>query len=837
MASPSLAARAAILGMPYDPNKKPDRLATVKAFELMDAKAMATSAGAIVRDTLADLGSVTNPPAHQMGWVTGDATAANNGIYENAGSPSAPNWLRRADLPYGLIHMINAGAGTADAIVATSALPLPVAPGAALLTVNIVADNTGSVTLNGKPLRTNSGNEISAGGLTAGSIHAFLDLGDHFRLLSDQASAAIVAQAEAEADRAEAARDSALGAVPNVFTATRAALAALDTTTVTAAYLTEPRREGQFLWTEGDFSAEVVKDEWGALFIASDDVSPEVGAWVRAGNWRQTGVPMAWFGFTSDVVLQGARAVGSPGNWTCEWGDFQDATDWLTAAGFPILIDDLYRFDGCWMVKSHARIIFAPGKGCMKCEVSDPVIGAFFTGDFSGGITAAAPVTDIKVWGLNIDCGYQQAMNGLGIPNFTRGRFHGITHIRNSRHSVLLLGGRAVQFEGDACEDIHISELDLLDCSIGINSQAMPEPSTYTAKHISYGKVTMRDVGMPFNIDCTTSGSETLDMRRMSTTIGEAVLYNCGRPQWLDSIDRMKGGIITGDRGSGLSIDWLRIVNDASYGLVGGLFKGTMYNVVVGQAEMIGQFYRIADFNYLDFITSASSASHPSSVEAHVICRGTVERILDTKTGGGTIGYCNLTVEIDPANISSGLVTADAGDYDSALLTLVDLSTGVRSPTRTARQIYGWGNSFDSLRGSITAKRFRRDMTDAEPRIFFTFPVPPNGRAAAVVNAACFGVASGSSAATVQTTARIAIARDGGGALTYAVATDDPAEALDGYASLALGFSVVEMDAGTAAIAISQSNSFGAELTVSASAEITLATAGGVVQITEAGIR
>lgn len=128
-------------------------------------------------------------------------------------------------------------------------------------------------------------------------------------------------------------------------------------------------------------------------------------------------------------------------------------------------------------------------------------------------------------------------------------------------------------------------------------------------------------------------------------------------------------------------------------------------------------------------------------------------------------------------------------------------------------------------------------MTDAEPRIFFTFPVPPNGRAAAVVNAACFGVASGSSAATVQTTARIAITRDGGGALTYAVATDDPAEALDGYASLALGFSVVEMDAGTAAIAISQSNSFGAELTVSASAEITLATAGGVVQITEAGIR
>lgn len=227
MASPSLAARAAILGMPYDPNKKPDRLATVKAFELMDAKAMATSAGAIVRDTLADLGSVTNPPAHQMAWVTGDATAANNGIYENAGSPSVSNWLRRADLPYGLIHMINAGEGTADAIVATSALPLPVAPGVALLTVNILAANTGNVTLNGKPLRTNSGNEIAPGGLTAGSIHAFLDLGSEYRLLSDQASAAVLSGAEAAKLAAEAAA-AAISTAPQWAFSTKTAAGLFD---------------------------------------------------------------------------------------------------------------------------------------------------------------------------------------------------------------------------------------------------------------------------------------------------------------------------------------------------------------------------------------------------------------------------------------------------------------------------------------------------------------------------------------------------------------------------------------------------------------------------------
>lgn len=197
MASPSETARAAILGVPYDPNKKPDRVMTVKAFEQMDAKVIGVTAGAIIRDTLTGLNAVTNPPAQQMAWVLGDAAPANNGVYENTGSPSAPVWVRRGDLPYSIIRMINVGAGTPDAIAATSSLPAPSAPGAALFSINIVAENTGPVTLNGKPLRTNSGNEIAPGGLTAGSIHAFLDLGDHFRLLSDQASAAIVAAAEA----------------------------------------------------------------------------------------------------------------------------------------------------------------------------------------------------------------------------------------------------------------------------------------------------------------------------------------------------------------------------------------------------------------------------------------------------------------------------------------------------------------------------------------------------------------------------------------------------------------------------------------------------------------
>lgn len=199
MASPSETARAAILGVPFDPNRKPDRVMTVKAFEQMDAKIIGVSAGAIIRDTLSGLNAVTNPPAKQMAWVLGDGTVANNGVYENAGTPSAPVWVRRGDLPFGVISCMNTGHGTPDAIVAISALPVS---DSALVLLNIVETNTGSpvtVSFNGgTPLtiKTNSGNDVAPGGLRSGMGLVGRVFGSTFRLLSDQASAAIVAEME-----------------------------------------------------------------------------------------------------------------------------------------------------------------------------------------------------------------------------------------------------------------------------------------------------------------------------------------------------------------------------------------------------------------------------------------------------------------------------------------------------------------------------------------------------------------------------------------------------------------------------------------------------------------
>ena len=152
--------------------------------------------------------------AKTMAWVIGDATAANNGIYQKQGASGAGSWTRVADLPYSFIVASDVGDGTPDAIVATTSLPVS---GSALVLLNIFEENTGSpvtVSFNGgAPLtiKTNSGNDVAAGGLQSGMLVMGRVSGATFRIVSDQVSSAIIAQAEAAATQAESFRDQAAG--------------------------------------------------------------------------------------------------------------------------------------------------------------------------------------------------------------------------------------------------------------------------------------------------------------------------------------------------------------------------------------------------------------------------------------------------------------------------------------------------------------------------------------------------------------------------------------------------------------------------------------------------
>lgn len=158
--------------------------------EVERALAVFQAGGGIIFPNKAAMDVALNYQPNQMAWVLGDSTNANNGIYRKIGASGSGSWTRLGDLPFSFLKATNAGAGTPNAIIATANLPLPVADGGALVSLNITATNTGSpvtVSIDGATytIKTSAGNDVEVGGLVAGMVVAGYKEGSNFRLLSD----------------------------------------------------------------------------------------------------------------------------------------------------------------------------------------------------------------------------------------------------------------------------------------------------------------------------------------------------------------------------------------------------------------------------------------------------------------------------------------------------------------------------------------------------------------------------------------------------------------------------------------------------------------------------
>lgn len=200
----------------HEPNKVDIRKLLAGYEQIIDAF---TSNGGLIYDTQALLYADLAHAANSMAWVIGDSTAAYNGVYKKVGASGSGSWTRVADLPYSFIVASDVGAGTPNAIQATSSLPIS---SSALVLLNVYEANTGSpvtVSFNGgTPLtiKSNAGNDVATGGLVAGMLLLGRVFGSTFRLASDQASAAVLAAAEAAQIGAEAAADRVEAAAASV---------------------------------------------------------------------------------------------------------------------------------------------------------------------------------------------------------------------------------------------------------------------------------------------------------------------------------------------------------------------------------------------------------------------------------------------------------------------------------------------------------------------------------------------------------------------------------------------------------------------------------------------
>ncbi|RWX20433.1 hypothetical protein EHH54_41250, partial [Rhizobium leguminosarum] len=146
------------------------------------------SNGGSVLATKAALDADLAHAANAMAWVVSDPVVGYNGIYQKSGASGAGSWARVADLPYSFIVATDTGAGTPDAKLATTYIPLS---SSSLVWMEVAVSNTGSpVTISfngGTPLTvlTNSGNAPAEGGLAGGMIIMGIAYGSTFRLVSD----------------------------------------------------------------------------------------------------------------------------------------------------------------------------------------------------------------------------------------------------------------------------------------------------------------------------------------------------------------------------------------------------------------------------------------------------------------------------------------------------------------------------------------------------------------------------------------------------------------------------------------------------------------------------
>ena len=355
----------------------------------------------------------------------------------------------------------------------------------------------------------------------------------------------------------------------------------------------------------------------------------------------------------------------------------------LPAMGYTLVISaGVYGFSGWIPLVSNSDIVFEAGSE-FKLLQSTGAVGGFVIGGVDADFNPI-PYFNSQIFNMVIDCNNlvgENAFSALNAENINL--FNPV--IKNCLRSDTALGGRAFQFEGGVARNVNIYNPQILDCSIGINSQADPS-GTYIAEGINYYDVVMRNVDVPFNIDSGFLNPENNIPLTMSTTVNGGNLYNCGRLTYLGVSDPVGGGIICGDRGSGLSVSNVRVINEVAYGGIGAIVRGTMFGVKLKNisAHLGSGATSIFDHNPVSF-GYPSTESHASFVDADdVAVVGNLDYIVETKTGGGALGASmmrNVTVNSQLSSLAA-IVGPNASSYTDAQLMVIDSDNSARGKNK-----------------------------------------------------------------------------------------------------------------------------------------------------------
>ncbi len=432
-------------GSPLQPSK-PEIRSLLAQYEAA-IEAYSSGAGSIAKSTRALLFADLAHAADVTAWVYADSTVAYNGIYRKSGASGAGSWSLILPLPFSFIIASDAGAGTANAIQAATSIPVS---GSALVWMNIFEANTASpvtVSFNGGTaltVKTNSGNDVAVGGLTAGMIVMGIVSGSTFRLVSDQASSAVLAACEAAQAAAEAAAAAAgvsmasLGGDPLGTTDCTAILDAAE-----AIYNHIIVGPGVYLVDSNRTWSDTVTYEFrGGRFVTGTGKIQTFNSAIKAGPRDNIfGGHLVQSGFISGVTPPYVFGwQGSPK------GD-PSTPYWFGAAGDGVA-NDADEID-CWLYFGR-RMYLPPGTFLTNRDhnLKRSNVHVFGLGTVKGtaGTSAALALsgvgvgiqTNIVLEGIEIDAGNVADYNGFGLSNVRDCLVRGI-RLKNCGHYAFSL--------------------------------------------------------------------------------------------------------------------------------------------------------------------------------------------------------------------------------------------------------------------------------------------------------------------------------------------------------------------------------------------------------------
>ncbi|EAS5577472.1 hypothetical protein FP005_17915, partial [Salmonella enterica] len=138
------------------------------------------------------------------------------------------------------------------------------------------------------------------------------------------------------------------------------------------------------------------------------------------------------------------------------------------AIHFP---DGVYLCSDFFSIPSHSRIYCDPG-AVFKLTGSTNLGGFAVTG--INNQVQPELCEDVVTYNMTLDCSRIAGENGINGVICKNIRHYNPT-VLNTLYDSVKLGGRAFQFEGGKIEDVNIFNPIIQNCSIGINSQGIPD--------------------------------------------------------------------------------------------------------------------------------------------------------------------------------------------------------------------------------------------------------------------------------------------------------------------------------------------------------------------------